>query len=328
MLNPIILSIIIPVYNVEAYLSTCLNSVYKATSLSTEIICIDDGSTDNSVSILQKYASSHSNLTVVHQDHSGASAARNHGITIAKGEYIFFLDSDDSIIDGDNLSYVLNQAILHKTDIVFFNALVNSEKNYVPSIPECPVPISGIKLMQLFYQHISTIPTPVWIQLYNRDFLQKSGIQQKEGSFHEDELFTPEILYAADKTLCFDLPIINYRQSRPGAVTLQYGKKYYSDWINIGRDLFHFFSSHKAIEDVCFRQVFGVYAQFIITLVRHKIDVKQYILKQDYNIMHRCARTPHDQKCYRLFRINPKLMVRYIENTLPPIIRKFINRFL
>lgn len=328
MLIPIKLSIIIPVYNVENYISECLNSVYNVSLSNTEIICIDDGSTDKSIDILQEYASIHSNLTIVHQGHLGAAAARNRGIDIAKGEYIFFLDSDDSIISGKNLKDMLYQASLHKADLVFFNAMVNNEKNYTPSMPQCPSPITGIELMQLFYLQNQTIPTPVWIQLYNKNFLQNSGIRQKKGSFHEDELFTPEILYLAKKVLCFDLPIINYRQNRPGAVTLQYGEKYYFDWLNIGRDLFQFFTIHKATENECFRQVFGVFTQLIVTLDNHGINVRKYIQSNDYIIMYKSVRTYHDRKCYRLARITPKLMVKYIDNTLPSIIRKVINRFL
>lgn len=328
MSRSIALSIIIPVYNVENYLSECLNSVYNIPISSTEIICIDDGSTDNSIKILQKHASVHPNLTIIQQDHSGASAARNHGIDIAKGEYIFFLDSDDYILSGENLKKALYLASSQNADIVFFNALVDNERHYINSMQDCTLPITGVELMNLFYKTNGTVPTPVWLQLYNRQFLLTSKIRQKEGSYHEDELFTPEVLYCASNVLYLNSPIINYRQNRPGAITTLFGSKYYNDWVNIGRDLFHFFSSREATEDVCFRQVIGIYIQLIFTLHNHNIASKKYISVRDYSIMRSCIRTPHDRKCYRISRISPKLMVQYLNNTLPPIIRKGINRFL
>lgn len=328
MSRSIALSIIIPVYNVENYLSECLNSVFNIPISSTEIICIDDGSTDNSIEILQKHASVHTNLTIIQQDHSGASAARNHGIDIAKGEYIFFLDSDDYILSGENLKKALYLASSQNADIVCFNALVDNERHYINSMQDCTLPITGVELMNLFYKTNGTVPTPVWLQLYNRQFLLTSKIRQKEGSYHEDELFTPEVLYCASNVLYLNSPIINYRQNRPGAITTLFGSKYYNDWVNIGRDLFHFFSSREATEDVCFRQVIGIYIQLIFTLHNHNIASQKYISVRDYSIMRSCIRTPHDRKCYRISRISPKLMVQYLNNTLPPIIRKGINRFL
>lgn len=328
MSRSIALSIIIPVYNVENYLSECLNSVFNIPISSTEIICIDDGSTDNSIEILQKHASVHPNLTIIQQDHSGASAARNHGIDIAKGEYIFFLDSDDYILSGENLNKALYLASSQNADIVFFNAQVDNERHYINSMQDCTLPITGVELMNLFYKTNGTVPTPVWLQLYNRQFLLTSKIRQKEGSYHEDELFTPEVLYCASNVLYLNSPIINYRQNRPGAITTLFGSKYYNDWVNIGRDLFHFFSSREATEDVCFRQVIGIYIQLIFTLHNHNIASKKYISVRDYSIMRSCIRTTHDRKCYRISRISPKLMVQYLNNTLPPIIRKGINRFL
>lgn len=99
--NPKI-SVIIPVYNVEQYLRECLDSVVNQTFRDIEIICIDDGSIDNSLAILEEYAAKDCRFIVIHQENAGQSTARNKGLDIAKGEYIFFVDSDDTI----NLSTV------------------------------------------------------------------------------------------------------------------------------------------------------------------------------------------------------------------------------
>ena len=111
-------SVIIPVYNVEQYLRECLDSVVNQTLKEIEIICVDDGSTDNSLEILKEYAKKDKRITVIVQKNLHAGVARNAGLTVAKGEYIHFLDSDDwldkntyedlyNLIKSKNVSLVL-----------------------------------------------------------------------------------------------------------------------------------------------------------------------------------------------------------------------------
>ena len=88
-------SIIIPVYNVEKFLRECLNSITSQTLKNFEVICIDDGSTDNSLTILQEYANKDSRFKVISQENQGQGIARNKAIDIASGEYLFFVDPDD-----------------------------------------------------------------------------------------------------------------------------------------------------------------------------------------------------------------------------------------
>ncbi|OON95265.1 MAG: hypothetical protein ATN36_00960 [Epulopiscium sp. Nele67-Bin005] len=97
--DEVIFSIIIPVYNVELHLEECLNSIFTQTLhySSFEVICVDDGSTDRSQEILKEYSDKYCNLTILYQEHKFAGAARNYGVTIAKGNYILFMDSDDFI---------------------------------------------------------------------------------------------------------------------------------------------------------------------------------------------------------------------------------------
>ena len=98
-------SVIIPVYNVEQYLRECLNSVIKQTLKEIEIICVDDGSTDNSLDILKEYAEKDHRITIITQKNLHAGVARNAGLSIAKGEYLSFLDSDDF--------FELNLSLIH-----------------------------------------------------------------------------------------------------------------------------------------------------------------------------------------------------------------------
>ena len=195
-------------------------------------------------------------------------------------------------------------------------------------MPVIDTPLSGPETMGVLYDYCRTIPTPVWMQLYRRKFMIENSILQKTGTYHEDELFTPIVVYKSRRTLSFDVPVVHYRYKRDGAVTTQYGEKYYRDWANIGRDLFQFFSSSNAAIDAPFRQVFSVFIQLIDILYVHGKSINQYVSHKDREIMKKCVRTGYERKCYRLSYISPRILHHYTDNTLNPIIRKIINRFL
>lgn len=115
---PSLISIIIPVYNVEAYLEETLTSVYAQTYNNWECIIVNDGSTDNSLSIAKQWAEKDHRFKVFSQENAGASTARNYGIDLAKGEYIAFLDSDD-VWSPIHLETSINQLLQHKVDLVY-----------------------------------------------------------------------------------------------------------------------------------------------------------------------------------------------------------------
>ena len=319
------LSIIIPVYNVEKHLKRCIESVCAVNIPNKEILCIDDGSTDCSVDIIREYASHNPCIKIHHQQHGGASVARNNGINIATGNYIFFLDSDDYIVHPEHLEQILNHVVTNQADIGFFNAIVNGATKYLETMPACKEVVSGKELMRRFYINNRTVPTPVWMQIYRRDYLLSSGIKQKEGSIHEDELFTPIALYNAGRAICIDMPVVDYQTTRKDAVTRQIGVKFFYDRANIARDLYLYFAKINATEDEPYRQVFGIYTQLINGLTENKLKINQYMYKEDFYFMCECARTAHERRCAKIASYSPRLMYIYYNNKLHPIIRKFIN---
>ena len=125
MSNNLKVSVIIPVYNVEQYLNQCLDSVINQTLKDIEIICVDDGSTDNSFKMLEEYAQKDNRIKVIHQKNKGAAAARNEGLYIAQGKYLSFLDSDD-FFEIDMLEQMYNCAEKYNTDIVVCKSKVIS----------------------------------------------------------------------------------------------------------------------------------------------------------------------------------------------------------
>lgn len=116
------LSIIVPVYNVENYLADCIDSLLKIQIDKVEIILIDDGSTDSSGKIADKYAAQNNKIKVIHQTNGGLAAARNRGMTEAKGEYIAFVDSDDWILDRC-LEKIYQECVTQKADLIMGNTL-------------------------------------------------------------------------------------------------------------------------------------------------------------------------------------------------------------
>ena len=115
-------SFIVPVYNVEKYLSRCLDSLLTQNYQNFEIICINDGSPDNSINILQMYQKKHNNIFIINQENKGLGGARNTGLKYASGDYIWFIDSDDWI-EPTSL-YLLNNYISQEgsKDMILFNA--------------------------------------------------------------------------------------------------------------------------------------------------------------------------------------------------------------
>lgn len=128
------LSYIIPVYNCEKYLSECIDSIYKQNlnQEEFEIIIINDGSTDNSEKILDRYIHLHKNITYIKQENKGLSRTRNLGMSIAKGKYIQFVDADD-YLEPLSANYLLKAAINNQLDIITFRSNKVSESSSVCS---------------------------------------------------------------------------------------------------------------------------------------------------------------------------------------------------
>ena len=209
------ISIIIPVYNDQYNIANCLDSIFEHQSLkSIEVICINDGSTDGTTGILRRYASKYSNMVLIEQKNKGLSAARNVGIKIATGKYVYFVDSDD-ILENDMLSFVWERCEHDKLDVLFFsfrsfgdnekmNTIYSRHINDVKRTHEYTSQVvTGLKLMQIFCEYNEYYPM-VWIQVVNREFLLNNAIVFDENIIYEDNLYTFQILNKATRTYCIN----------------------------------------------------------------------------------------------------------------------------
>lgn len=193
------LSIIIPVYNAEEYIKESLKSVYAQNLDSFEVICVDDGSTDHSAEIIHELQNEHSNLILYQQENQGPSAARNSGLKLAKGDYVFFLDNDDTFIGTETLGKILFIAQNNDVDICVFNALIDGEKPFLHPFPSSNKAISGPELMDLFYRTCNSLIIPIWCHLYRKSFLIKHNLQFDERFLVEDILSPPPLNTALRK---------------------------------------------------------------------------------------------------------------------------------
>lgn len=130
-----LVSIIVPVYNVEKYLKKCVDSIINQTYKNLEIVLVDDGSTDNSGKICDEYAKKDSRIKVIHKQNGGLSDARNVGIDNSKGKYITFIDSDDTI-ENDYVEYLYSLLKKYKTNLSICNYNVISKDKIIPYIME------------------------------------------------------------------------------------------------------------------------------------------------------------------------------------------------
>jgi glycosyltransferase involved in cell wall biosynthesis len=191
------ISIILPVYNVEKYLLRCLESISNQTFKDFEIIAINDGATDSSLRILEEYTNKEKRLKIFSQENQGLSAARNIGMKNAKGEYIYFLDSDDAI-HPQLLEIVYDFATKHSADLVCFDY----QKSDGISLNTSSISIDKIKPKITFtplFEGRKLIKFNVWNKLYKRDLIK--DITYIDNINFEDYPFTYAVLAKHPKTV-------------------------------------------------------------------------------------------------------------------------------
>lgn len=214
-------SVVIPVYNVEAYLQECVDSVLAQTMQDFEIILVDDGATDNSGRMCDEYARQDPRVRVIHQANGGLSVARNTGLDAAEGTYVYFLDSDD-YIESYALEHLLNLAEKEQADVVFFDASVfftdcePDPKTYQYHRGRDYGAGNG-RQMLLELLDTDEYRTAVPLMLFQRDYMMGHQLRFRPGLLHEDELFTFYVYYA-DGRIAHCHEELYARRMRPASI--------------------------------------------------------------------------------------------------------------
>lgn len=219
------LSIVIPVYNVEQYLRECLDSCLEQDidSSEYEIITVNDGSTDDSLAILEEYAQKYNNIILVNQENLSASVARNKGIELAKGEYIWFVDSDDKI-EKNCLSKVVDG---HTEDIVMFGGYYQYNEQKISPVLIHETYLKNILLDTTSFEKdvVSILPLTPWMYLFKRNFLLENQLRYVPGIYFEDVIFTPHCVCLAQQSIEFLTGIFYYYRFNPLSMTNHITKK-------------------------------------------------------------------------------------------------------
>ena len=240
------LSFILPVYNVEAYLPHCVNSILSQMTDDCEIILVDDGTKDHSDQICDDYAARDPRIRVIHKENGGLSSARNAGMDIAQGEYLCFVDSDDYIVEN-TVPGLLDWIRDRGADVCFLKTWKIYPDGSREALAEelngsC---LRGNKAEAL--EHLATRPVypgSAWAKLWRRDFLERNHFRfPGDRRLSEDLIFCLNAYLKAERLDCLDFPFYCYRQARPGSITSDISPKY-------------FFDSFLFTEEVCrrFRQ--------------------------------------------------------------------------
>lgn len=206
-----LISVVIPVYNVEKYLKRCLNSVLNQTYKNLEIIVVNDGSQDGSANIIDEYSKKYSNIIPIHQKNGGLSMARNAGIKICKGKYITFIDSDD-YVDKTMISRMYKVLEEEKVNLVQCDFKLVYDGNFCNE-KKITKPIV-LNRQDMFDTRKTKITA--WGKLYLTEIVR--NILFKENMINEDEFFTYKALYESNKIALIQEPLYCYYQS-PNSIT-------------------------------------------------------------------------------------------------------------
>lgn len=227
-----LVSIIVPVYNVECYLDACLDSVRQQTYSNIEILVVEDCSTDGSLRILEPHLADSRVHLLRHEHNSGLSAARNTGIDAAQGAYVMFVDSDD-VVDTSLVAACVETAARTGAQVILYSFTPFPDGQSVPMLtapthiaPE-PAPLAGVQYF--------TYPNFAWLKFIRSSLLQDRKLRFPVGIYYEDWPFHWELGFVEQHIELIDRPLYGYRQ-RSTSITGDAGEK-----------LFHQFKSQMLI---------------------------------------------------------------------------------
>ena len=226
-------SVLVPIYNVACYLDECLSSLARQTLSDIEIICINDGSTDNSLEICKKYAKADKRFVIINKKNSGYGDSMNQGLKKACGEYIGIVESDD-FVKPEMLKTLYDEAVKNDADVVKTNAYfywTDTNKAVLMELIDennvgkviCP----RTKKSNIYYK----IPS-IWSAIYRRDYLLKNDIHflPTPGASYQDTSFTFKVWMSAERVVFLDKAFLYYRQDNAGSSMNNISKKASAIW--------------------------------------------------------------------------------------------------
>ena len=265
-----IVSIIIPIYNVENYIERCIKSVMQQTYPHIECILVDDRSTDKSISkceeLISIYRGPISFLLKKNKGQQGPSDCRNTGTSIAKGDYLFYLDSDDEITSNcikDLVEVALSQV---NAEIIQGNTISHNSNKYqlynISGYKNISYIEGNNNIRQEYFKPQSTLPIVVWNKLIKKSFLVENNISFKSGIIHEDQLWTYHVVKKITKiAFVFEYTYIHYRVPNSIMTALK-EQRSYDSWGIILKNIC------ETLDDPCYKnQLFKYFLEGLKTIL-------------------------------------------------------------
>ena len=287
-----LISIIVPIYNIEEYISKCIDSLIRQTYTNIEILLIDDGSTDQSGVIADEYAKIDSRIIVYHKENGGLSDARNFGIDRAKGQYIAFVDGDDFIYPQ---MYEILKKYLCKENadisLCEYDSGPDGDKNKIVETSElvCRV-VTGKEILTTY----SVIYVVAWNKLYRTDIF--SDVRYPKGRFHEDEFVAHRLLFKCKKIVFIKESFYFYRK-RSQSIMSKISMKRIVDGVEAWQDRLSFFENKK---------IDYIISRLLDSYLSHIVNTYFYCLKME--------------------QINDKRIFKYLVNTERSALRQYKGR--
>lgn len=245
-------SVIIPCFNVEDFVFHAVNSVLNQSLRNSEIIIVDDGSTDETLKIIQQFRKQSNRVRIISKSNGGLSSARNKGLLAANGEYIVFLDGDDWL-RNDALEKLYKKAKDENLDVLIADTLFYYSADHMDLIYKRPKHFeafgisSGIDCFIELKRNNCYAPMAV-NQIYKKEFLIKNELNFFYGLLNEDELWTPQVLFKAQRVNCMEFPFYYYRQRNNSIMSSEISSRKIRDNLFIASELINLTKTNANVE--------------------------------------------------------------------------------
>lgn len=215
-----LISIIVPIYNTEKYLVRCLDSLINQTYKNIEILCINDGSTDNSLNILNEYATKDKRIIVINQTNSGAATARNNGLDNATGQFLMFCDSDD-YYEPDMCQKMINAILSYNVDLVMCDCKYIKEEYFTTTRTQKDIKYHNLKLIgfhSINKNNYDIINVILWNKIFKTSLVEKYHISFPDVYEHDDASFILKYLAISSSYYGLNEILYNYNISNPNSL--------------------------------------------------------------------------------------------------------------
>ena len=284
------ISIIVPIFNVEKYLDKSISNIIDQSYSNIEIILVNDGSTDNSLNICNKYKKIDDRIIVINQKNKGASAARNKGRDIATGEYILFVDSDDIL--NKNLIDEISVQIEQNKDVICFQHSINSSEEYTYLDIDDKLELNGEDFLELLNKK-DRMFNVIWKYCYKKEFLDKNKLRFHEGIIYEDEEWVTEVLCKAKSAVFRNFNGYNYIIRDGSVMTSKKNKNSYISKIKVAISLEDFIEKNhiknKVLLKIIKKKIYSFYVRDSIYLLKNNEIEEINLVLKNLRIIKNCS---------------------------------------